>query len=156
MQLPDPDLSGQCQGDAYLRCRARDGLLGQGREVPEVPSRRVGMVGKAKCPAASPCTASGYGYVLKSRCIGTDDPRRHPPLPRETKKWARLYRSRWIGTSSGSIVDLRSPDASGDRITLRGQAKVTLRVALSLVVMLVVAVAMAERHRVKELRMLAA
>ncbi|GEM_PF-3831798 len=51
-----------------------------------------------------------------------------------------------------------------DHITLRGQAKVTVRAVLSLVVMLGVAVGMAERHRacpersegLKELRRLVA
>ena len=39
MQLPDPDVSGQRQGDAYLHRGVGDGVLGQGWQLPEVPPR---------------------------------------------------------------------------------------------------------------------
>ena len=39
MQLPDPDVSGQRQGHTYLQWRSGDGVLGSGRELPEVPPR---------------------------------------------------------------------------------------------------------------------
>ncbi len=80
-----------------------------------------------------------------------DDIRRHPPVPRETKKWARLYRLR----TAVERVNSRIKDLLGLRkITLRGMGKVTVRALLSLVVMLAAAVGVAERHRLKELRVL--
>lgn len=122
-----------------------------GRDGKYLKYRCPAVLGKAKCPATSPCTASGYGYVLKLSIA--DDPRRHPPLPRETKKWARLYRLR----TSAERVNSRLKEQLGlDHITLRGLAKVKVRAVLSLVVMLGAAVSMADRHRLEELRMLVA
>ncbi|MEK7778264.1 MAG: transposase [Chloroflexota bacterium] len=146
MQLPDI-----CNAKGTPTCVAGLEMVYWGRDGKYLKYRCPAVVGKAKCPATSPCTASGYGYVLKLSIA--DDPRRHPPLPRETKKWARLYRLR----TSVERVNSRLKEQLGlDRITLRGQAKVTLTAVLSLVVMLGAAVSMAERHRLKELRMLAA
>jgi len=89
--------------------------------------------------------------VLKLPVRG--DPRRHPPVPRETKKWGRLYRLR----TAVERVNSRVKALLGlDRITLRGMAKVRVRALLSLLVMLAAAVAMAERNRLKELRVLVA
>jgi len=79
------------------------------------------------------------------------DPRRHPPVPRETKKWKRLYRLR----TSVERVNSRVKELLGlGQITVRGIAKVTARSFLSLLVMLAAAVGMAQRHRLKELRVL--
>lgn len=49
-------------------------------------------VGKGVCSNLSPCTHSAYEYVLKLPI--KDDMRRHPLIPRETKKWERLYHLR--------------------------------------------------------------
>ena len=72
-------------------------------------------------------------------------------MPRETKKWARLYRLR----TSVERVNSRVKELLGlGKITVRGISKVTVRSVLSLLVMLAAAVSMAERHRLKEVRAL--
>jgi IS5 family transposase len=107
-------------------------------------------VGKGKCPSRFRCTSSPYGYVLKLP-IMKGDPRRHVPIPRETKKWARLYRMR----TAVERVNSRVKELLGlGKITLRGIAKVTVRSLLSLLVMLAAAVGMAERNKLKEMRTL--
>ena len=81
------------------------------------------------------------------------DPRRHPPVPRESKKWGRLYRLR----TAVERVNSRVKGLLGlGKIMVRGIAKVTVRSLLSLLVMLAAAVGMAQRHKLKELRMLVA
>ena len=81
------------------------------------------------------------------------DPRRHPPVPRESKKWGRLYRLR----TAVELVNSRVKGLLGlGKIMVRGIAKVTVRSLLSLLVMLAAAVGMAQRHKLKELRMLVA
>ncbi len=95
------------------------------------------------------CTSSPYGYVLKLSI--NDDPRRHPPVPRETKKRHRLYRLR------GAVerVNSRVKELLGlGQITVRGIGKVTVRVILSLLVMLAAGVSMAQRQRFDEVRRL--
>ncbi len=95
------------------------------------------------------CTDSAYVYVLKLPIA--DDHRRHPPVPRESKKWHRLYRllgavervNSWIEGLLGV-----------GKVTVRGMAKVAVRSLLSLLVMLAVGVGMAQRHRLKDLRAL--
>lgn len=72
-------------------------------------------------------------------------------MPRETKKWKRLYKLR----TAVERVNSRVKALLGlGRITLTGIAKVTVRSTLSLLVMLAAAVGMAERHRLKEMRIL--
>ena len=120
-----------------------------GRDGNYLEYRCPRAVGKGVCKALSPCTASAYGYVLKLPI--SDDVRRHPPVPRESKKWERLYRLR----TAIERVNSRVKDLLGLRhITVRGIAKVTVRSLLSLVVMLSVGVGMAERGRFREVRML--
>jgi len=144
MQLPDI-----CNAKGTPTCVGGLEMVFWGRDGNYLKYRCPKVLGKAKCPAASPCTASSYGYVLKLPIA--DDPRRHPPVPRETKKWDRLYRLR----TAVERVNSRVKGLLGlERITLRGIAKVTLRSLLSLLVMLAAAVGMAERHRLKELRVL--
>lgn len=146
MQLPDI-----CNAKGTPICSGGLGMVYWGRDGNYLKYRCPQVVGKGKCPASSPCTASAYGYVLKLPI--SDDPRRHPPVPRETRKWSRLYRLR----TSIERVNSRLKEHLGlGQITLRGMAKVALRALLSLVVMLAVAVAMAQRHRLRELRILAA
>ena len=120
-----------------------------GRDGKYLKYRCPQALGKGVCRSRFPCTSSSYGYVLKLPIA--HDPRRNPPVPRETKKWARLYRLR----SAVERVNSRVKGLLGlGRVTLRGLAKVTARSLLSLLVMLAAAVGMAERHRLKELRTL--
>ena len=106
-------------------------------------------MGKGTCKSRFKCTASAYGYVLKLPIA--DDPRRHPPVPRESKKWQRLYRLR----TAVERVNSRVKELLGlVAITVRGQAKVAVRATLSLLVMLAAAVGMARRDRLKEVRTL--
>lgn len=121
-----------------------------GRDGNYLKYRCPEAVGKAKCRSRFKCTASSYGYVLKLPVM-KEDPRRHVPVPRETKKWARLYRMR----TAVERVNSRVKGLLGlGNITVRGIAKVTVKSLLSLLVMLAAAVSMAERHRLKEVRTL--
>ena len=80
-----------------------------------------------------------------------EDPRRHPPVPRETKKWKRLYALR----TAIERVNSRVKGLLGlEQITVRGIAKDTVRSLLSLLVMVAIGVGMAERHRLQEVRTL--
>jgi len=120
-----------------------------GRDGRYLKYRCPDALGRTKCTDRFRCTPSSYGYVLKLP-IG-DDARRHPPVPRETKKWERLYRLR----SAVERVNSRVKDLLGlRRVTLRRIAKVTVRCAFSLLVMLGSAVGMAQRSRFRELRAL--
>jgi SRSO17 transposase len=72
-------------------------------------------------------------------------------VPRETKKWKRLYKLR----TAIERVNSRVKELLGlDHLTLRGIAKVTVRSLLSLLVMLAAAAGMAQRHRWQDLRVL--
>jgi len=120
-----------------------------GRDGNYLKYRCPHVLGKSVCKSRFRCTPSPYGYVLKLP-IG-DDPRHHPPVPRESKKWQRLYRMR----SAIERVNSRLKEFLGlRRITVRGIVKVTVRSVLSLLVMLAIGVGMAQRHRLKELRAL--
>ena len=120
-----------------------------GRDGKYLKYRCPEAVGKGTCKSRFKCTASPYGYVLKLPIA--DDPRRHPPVPRESKKWQRLYRLR----TAVERVNSRVKELLGlGAITLRGIGKVTTRAVLSLMVMLAAAVGMARRDRRKELRIL--
>jgi len=121
-----------------------------GRDGNYLKYRCPDAVGKTKCPSRFKCAPPPYGYVLKLPVM-KDDPRRHVPVPHETKKWAKLYRLR----TSVERVNSRLKQLLGlGKLTVRGIAKVTVRSLLSLLVMLAIAVSMVERHRLKEMRML--
>jgi IS5 family transposase len=142
-----PDI---CNAKGTPTCGCGIEMVYWGRDGNYLKYRCPAVLGKAKCRARFPCTASQYGYVLKLPVM-KEDPRRHVPVPHETKKWARLYRLR----TAVERVNSRVKDLLGLRkVTLRGIAKVTLRSLLSLLVMLSAAVSMAERHRLKEVRAL--
>lgn len=142
-----PDI---CNARGTPTCGCGLEMVYWGRDGNYLKYRCPDVLGKAKCRSRFPCSASSYGYVLKLP-IMKEDPRRHVPVPHETKKWARLYRMR----TAVERVNSRVKDLLGLRkITLRGIAKVTLRSLLSLPVMLAAAVSMAERHRLKEVRAL--
>ncbi len=142
-----PDI---CNAKGTPTCGCGLEMVYWGRDGNYLKYRCPDVLGKGKCRSRFKCTASKYGYVLKLPVM-KDDPRRHLPIPRETKKWARLYRLR----TGVERVNSRVKDLLGLRkITVRGIAKVTVRSLLSLLVMLAAAVSMAERHRLKEVRTL--
>lgn len=144
IQLPDI-----CNQKGTPTCGCGLEMVFWGRDRNYLKYRCPQAVGKGVCRGLSPCTASSYGYVLKLPI--TDDVRRHPPIPRETRKWQRLYNLR----SAIERVNSRVKNLLGLRhITVRGIAKVTVRSVLSLLVMLAVGVGMAQRHRFKEVRTL--
>ena len=142
-----PDI---CNAKGTPTCGCGLEMVYWGRDGNYLKYRCPEAVGKGKCPSRFKCTASSYGYVLKLPVM-KEDPRRHVPVPRESKKWTRLYRLR----TAVERVNSRVKDLLGLRkITVRGIAKVTVRSLLSLLVMLAAAVGMAERHRLKEVRTL--
>jgi IS5 family transposase len=119
-----------------------------GRDGKYLKYRCPDKLGKCKCRARFRCSASSYGYVLKLPVM-KEDQRRHVPVPRESKKWGRLYNLR----TSVERVNSRVKDLLGLRqVTVRGIAKVKVKSVLSLLVMLAAAVGMAERKQLKGLR----
>ena len=93
------------------------------------------------------CSLSPYGQVIKLNM--KDDPRRYVPVPRETKKWKRLYKRR----SAVERVNSRLKESLLlDDLRVRGMPKVRVRIGLNLLVMLAIAVGMAERERLKDCR----
>lgn len=101
-----------------------------------------------KCPhRVRCCSARGYGLVVKLKVA--DDYRRFTPIPRETKKWQRIYNKR-------SAVERVNSRLKGhllaDDLRVRGLAKAKVRLTLSLLVMLGAALAMAHREKWDSLR----
>lgn len=143
-QLPDI-----CNAKGTPLCGCGLEMAYWGRDGGYLKYRCPEVVGKGICKARFKCSSSSYGYVLKLPVA--PDPRRHPPVPRESKKWARLYRMR----TAVERVNSRVKEQLGlGNITLRGISKVTVRSILSLLVMLAAAVGMARRNRFSELRTL--
>lgn len=95
----------------------------------------------------SRCSTSDYGLVVKLNM--QDDPRRYVPVPRETKKFERLYKLR---TAVERVNSRLKENLILDELRVRGKKKVKVRVGLNLLVMLAVAVAMAERNRLGDCR----
>jgi len=144
MQMPDI-----CNAKGTPLCSCGLEMAYWGRDGNYLKYRCPEAVGKGVCKSRFKCTASPYGYVLKLPIA--DDPRRHPPVPRESQKWQRLYRLR----TAVERVNSRVKDLLGlGRITVKGFSKVTVRAMLSLLVMLAAAVGMARRNGLKELRVL--
>jgi hypothetical protein len=144
MQQPDV-----CNAKGTPVCSCGLEMAFWGRDGNYLKYRCPQVVGKGKCLSRFRCTDSSYGYVLKLPIMA--DPRRHVPVPRESKKFKRLYRLR----TAIERVNSRVKELLGlGKITVRGIAKVTVRSLLSLLVMLAAAVGMAERNRFKELRVL--
>jgi transposase, IS5 family len=138
-----------CNAKGTPTCGCGLDMVYWGRDGNYLKYRCPHVLGKATCKNISPCTSSAYGYVLKLPI--SDDVRRHPPIPRETKKWKRLYKMR----TSVERVNSRLKDILGlRRITLRGILKVTVRSLLSLLVMAATAIGMFQRNRLKEVRSL--
>jgi IS5 family transposase len=143
-QLPDI-----CNARGTPLCGCGLAMVYWGRDGNYLKYRCPHALGKAMCKFRFRCSSSPYGYVLKLP-IATDI-RRHPPVPRETKKWQRLYKMR----TAVERVNSRVKGLLGlGRITLRGLPKVNVRSALSLLVMLAAAVNMAKEHRYQEIRSL--
>lgn len=144
MQMPDI-----CNAQGTPLCGCGLEMTYWGRDGDYLRYRCPEAVGKGVCKSRFRCSASSYGDVLKLPIAL--DPRRHPPVPRESQKWARLYRLR----TALERVNSRVKELLGlGSITLRGTGKVTTRAILSLLVMLAGAVGMARRDRLKELRLL--
>ncbi len=144
MQMPDI-----CNAKGTPLCSCGMEMTYWGRDGKYLKYRCPEAVGKGTCKSRFKCTSSAYGYVLKLPIA--DDPRRHPPVPRETKKWQRLYRMRTaIERVNSRVKELLGLAA----ITVRGTGKVTVKAMLSLLVMLAAGVSMARRDRLKELRLL--
>jgi IS5 family transposase/transposase len=142
-----PDI---CNAKGTPTCGCGLEMVYWGRDGKYLKYRCPEAAGKGKCRWRFKCSASSYGYVLKL-AVMKEDPRRHLPIPRESRKWARLYRLR----TSVERVNSRLKELLGlGKITVRGIAKVTVKALLSLLVMLAAAVGMAERHRLKEVRTL--
>ncbi len=95
----------------------------------------------------SRCSTSDYGLVVKLDM--RDDPRRYVPVPRETKKFERLYKLR---TGVERVNSRLKENLILDELRVRGKKKVKARVGLNLIVMMAVAVAMAERNRLGDCR----
>ena len=144
IQLPDI-----CNAKGTPTCSCGLEMVFWGKDGGYLKYRCPAAVGKGVCRSRFRCTDSAYGYVLKLPIA--QDPRRHPPVPRESPKWHRLYRLR----SAVERVNSRVKDLLGlGHLTVRGIAKVTVKVLLSLLVMLAVGVGMVQRHRLKDMRAL--
>lgn len=100
------------------------------------------------CPLRAPCRPlRGYGLVVKLNT--RDDYRRFTAVPRETKKWERLYKKR---TAVERVNSRLKEHLILDDIHVRGIVKVRARVGLSLLVLLTGPLAMARRNRLADLR----
>jgi IS5 family transposase len=124
-----------------------------GRDGDYLKYRCPQVGGKLCClvdhQATDRCSLSDYKLVVKLNM--DDDPRRYVPVPRETKKWKRLYRLR------GAVERVNSRLKEHlvlDELRVRGIGKVRCRLSLSVLVMLAVAVAMAERQELEQARRL--
>jgi transposase len=143
-QLPDI-----CNAKGTPLCSCGLEMVYWGRDGNYLKYRCPHILGKAECKSRFRCTSSHYGYVLKLPIA--EDVRRHPPVPRESKKFQRLYKMR----TAVERVNSRLKDLLGlNKVTFRGIAKVTVRSALSLLVMLAAAVSMAKEHKYQEIRSL--
>lgn len=143
-QLPDI-----CNAKGTPLCSCGLAMVYWGRDGNYLKYRCPHALGKAECKSRFRCTSSPYGYVLKLPIA--EDVRRHPPVPRESKKWERLYKMRTAVERVNSRV--KELLGLGD-ITLRGIKKVTVRSALSLLIMLAAAVSMAKEHKYQAIRSL--
>jgi hypothetical protein len=144
MQLPNI-----CNAKGTPLCSCGLEMVYWGRDGKYLKYRCPQVLGKGECKSRFRCTSSPYGYVLKLSI--SEDPRRHPPVPRESRKWQRLYKMR----TAIERVNSRVKDLLGlGKITVRGMGKVTVRAVLSLLVMLAAGVSMAKDHKYEELRSL--
>jgi hypothetical protein len=144
MQLPDI-----CNAKGTPLCSCGLAMVYWGKDGNYLKYRCPYLLGKSECKSRFRCTSSPYGYVLKLPIA--QDVRRHPPVPRESRKWERLYKMR----TAVERVNSRVKDLLGlNKITLRGITKVTVRAALSLLIMLAAGVSMAQDHKYEDIRSL--
>ena len=145
----DAQMADICNAKGTPSCICGLEMIFWGRDGNYLKYRCPQAVGKNECASRFPCTASSYGNVLKLPIL--KDIRLHPPVPRESKKWKRLYKLR----TAVERVNSRIKGLLGlEHITVRGIAKVMARSLLSLLVMVAIGVGMAQRHRLKEVRTL--
>ena len=145
----DAQLADICNAQGTPLCSCGLTMVYWGRDGNYLKYRCPYALGKAECKSRFRCSSSPYGYVLKLPIA--EDVRRHPPVPRESKKWKRLYNMR----TAVERVNSRVKKLLGlGEITLRGIQKVTVRSALSLLIMLAAAVSMAKEHKYQEVRSL--
>lgn len=117
---------------------------------------RDGRYLKFRCPRhtdvmGGPCSVSRYGRVLKVAI--SENERRWPGLHRESKKFKRLYRRR---TSVERVNSRLKEHLCLDDQHVRGLAKTTVNVSLSLLVMVGGALAMATSRQMDNLRRIVA
>jgi hypothetical protein len=144
MQLPDI-----CNAKGTPLCSCGLEMVYWGRDGNYLKYRCPYVLAKSECKSRFRCTSSPYGYVLKLPIA--EDVRRHPPVPRESRKWARLYKMR----TAVERVNSRVKDLLGlNKITVRGISKVIVRAALSLLIMLAAGVSVAQDHKYQEIRRL--
>lgn len=102
-------------------------------------------------PMGCPCSISSYGRVLKIAI--SENERRWPGLHRESKKFARLYKRR---TSVERVNSRLKEHLCLDEQHVRGLAKTTVNVGLSLLVMVGGALSMARNKKLDNLRQIVA
>jgi len=102
-------------------------------------------------PLGCPCSLSSYGRVLKIAV--SENERRWPGLHRESKKFNRLYKRR---TAVERVNSRLKEHLCLDEQHVRGRAKTTVNVGLSLLVMVGGALAMAQRKKLDNLRQIVA
>jgi hypothetical protein len=145
-QKETPDI---CNPQGTPLCSCGLEMVYWGRDGRYLKYRCPEAAGKGKCQSLSRCTPSAYGYVLKLPIA--QDYRRYSGLPRETKKWKRLYRLR----SAVERVNSRLKEILIlNELRVRGKAKVMVRTILNLLVMMAVGVGMAESQRLNQVRCL--
>ena len=103
MQLPDI-----CNARGTPTCSCGLEMVFRGRDGDYLKYSCPQAVGKGVCSDLSPCTRPAYGYVLKLPI--KDDVRRHPPIPRETKKWEKVIRSANIPVLLVKAAFCKMPD----------------------------------------------
>jgi len=94
-----------------------------------------------------PCSLSSYGRVLKIAI--SENERRWPGLHRESKKFKRLYKRR---TAVERVNSRLKEHLCLDQQHVRGLARTSLNVGLSLLVMVGGALAMAKEKKLANLR----
>lgn len=139
---------GICNHQGTPLCAAQLPMTFAGYDNGYLKYRAPCITKGVKCPhRVRCCSAQGYGLVVKLRVSA--DYRRYTPIPRETKKWQRLYDKR----SAVERVNSRLKEhLLADEQRVRGLERVKVRLTLSLLVMLGAALAMAQRKKLDSLR----
>jgi hypothetical protein len=133
-----------CDEGSKMRYAGRDGGYLKWR-CPAV------LEGRACACTIDNCSTSSYGHVLKVKIA--DEPRRFPGLSRDSKKWKRLYKKR---TACERVNGRLKNYLLLDEQRVRGQGKVTVQVAMSLLVMLASAISMAKLDKLEDVRRIVA